>query len=261
MRHESIQGYARRSEFYKVEYQERRDVAFWLSQLSSGEEDILEIPCGVGRLTLDLAPRARHVTAVDIEPRMVEILRERASRRGLSKKIDAVVADLTTLELNSAFDLIVVPREALQLLPPADASKALSQLSRHLQWRGRLIVDLATFAEGCSGDPDYFDADAIGESWTPQWTRGLENGGALTRSVRIRRFADRHHFTFRYEVVSDGNERRVFEDDMVLYQYDAAWLSRHTPQDMNLQLSCSTHHELYPCNPGGRLIATFTAIE
>ena len=259
MRHESIQGYARRSEFYKVEYQERRDVAFWLSQLSSGDEDILEIPCGVGRLTLDLAPRARHVTAVDIEPRMIEVLRDRARRRGLSEKIDAVVADLTTLELNATFDLIAVPREALQLLPPADASRGLSQLARHLRRDGRLIVDLATFAEDCSGDPDYFDVNTIGETWTPQWTRGLESGGALTRSVRIRRFSDRHHFAFRYEVTSDGNEQRVFEDDMVLYQYDAAWLSRHTPQHM--KLSCSTDHELYPCNPGGRLIATFTAIE
>jgi len=46
--------------------------------------DLLEIGCGEGRITRDLAPRCRHVVAVDTDRRLVERAMERCSDRGVS---------------------------------------------------------------------------------------------------------------------------------------------------------------------------------
>jgi SAM-dependent methyltransferase len=256
---DGLSGYARRAALYDVEYRESRDVAFWLSQIRDGEDAVLEIPCGVGRLTFELARKAREVTAVDIEPQMVEILRCRVAERELTGRVHVRVGDLTSLSLGREFDLIVVPREALQLLPPADAAQALSRLVEHLLPGGRLIVDLATFADGCSGDPDYFDTEAVGDEWMPEWTRDLNDGRRLSRSLRIRSMADRMHVAFRYQIVDDDGGSTAFADEIVLYRYDATSLSRLVPADVDVRLLCDEDHELYECEPQARLIAVIRA--
>lgn len=254
-----VSGYARRAALYDVEYRESRDVAFWLSQIRDGEDSVLEIPCGVGRLTFDLARRAREVTAVDIEPHMVEMLRRRVEERDLIGRVHARVGDLTSLSLGQEFDLIVVPREALQLLPLADAARALSRLVEHLLPGGRLIVDLATFADGCSGDPDYFDEEAVGDEWMLQWTRDLHDGRRLSRSLRIRPMADRMHVAFRYQIADDDGGSTAFAEEIVLYRYDATSLSRLVPVNADIRLLCEADHELYECEPQARLIAVIRA--
>lgn len=40
------------------------------------EDEVVEVGCGVGRLTRTIAARARHVRALDVSPRMLELARE-----------------------------------------------------------------------------------------------------------------------------------------------------------------------------------------
>jgi tellurite methyltransferase len=69
----------------------------------------LDLACGAGRNALWLAEQGWSVTAVDGAPAAIEIVRKRASERGLT--VDARVADLENREYRmerSAWDLITI---------------------------------------------------------------------------------------------------------------------------------------------------------
>lgn len=69
----------------------------------------LDLACGAGRNSLWLAEQGWRVTAVDGAPAAIEILRNRASERGVT--VDAKVADLERGEYRiarSAWDLILI---------------------------------------------------------------------------------------------------------------------------------------------------------
>ncbi len=64
---------------------------------------VLEPGCGMGYFTLDLARMAGpdgRVVAVDLQPKMLDGLRRRARRAGLSEWIDVRLAEPTRLGLN-----------------------------------------------------------------------------------------------------------------------------------------------------------------
>jgi SAM-dependent methyltransferase len=69
----------------------------------------LDLACGTGRNALWLAEQGWNVAAVDGAPAAIEILRQRASEKGL--RVDARVADLESGEYRiepSAWDLIAI---------------------------------------------------------------------------------------------------------------------------------------------------------
>ena len=53
-----------------------------------GEPELwLDLGCGTGRMTLELAKRGRDMTGVDSSPEMLDVARTLAEERGLSDKI------------------------------------------------------------------------------------------------------------------------------------------------------------------------------
>jgi len=73
-----------RDEFFSSGERVIADLFHKYGGLLSGDECALEIGCGVGRLTIPLASRFRHVTAVDISPTMLQKLAANCSRLGLT---------------------------------------------------------------------------------------------------------------------------------------------------------------------------------
>jgi SAM-dependent methyltransferase len=229
-------GYARRAADYLIEYTEERDVPFLLSHVVEGVTDVLEAPCGAGRLTRHLLRKARSVTAIDLEPRMIESVKMLESE-GSTTRLHAIITDLVTLDLAARFDLAILPREALQLFEPGAARTVLGNMVAHLKPGGALLVDLATFGEPAGGDPDYFGADADGEAWSHDWTRTLPGGGQISRWSRVQRSLGSVEFTFRYERVAEPQEAEPqeiehYETEMRLHLYDAGWFLRNLPDDV-----------------------------
>lgn len=66
---------------------------------------ILDVGCGAGWLSLELARRGHHVTGIDIAAKRVEIAIETAAREGVS--IDYRTISLEELDLPNHFDVIV----------------------------------------------------------------------------------------------------------------------------------------------------------
>lgn len=236
-------GYARRAQFYRVEFCEKRDISFYLSQVQEGITKVLEIPCGAGRLTLELARKAGHVTAVDIEPRMLESLQIHLNASGLSEKVQCLLGNMTNIQFGPIFDLIIVPSEALQLVPKQEGKLVLACLAQNLKPGGLLIVDTATFSELQAGNPDYFDPATIGRAWINQWTRSLPGEGTLNRSVRASKDSEKIIFEFLYKLADDiSNSVHEFSERMTLYLYELHWFFENIPPDIS-EISVRSYYD------------------
>lgn len=198
--------------FYRVEYPESADHRF-LSRWASkpGVQSILEIPCGAGRNAEVLTSAGARLTAVDSSPAMVTQTARAIAGLPQSRRAASVVGDLRRLQLNELFDLIIVPREAFQLLgPDEDVEDALAGLSGHLRPGGILILDLANFdRKDCTTPgllPDYYSPTAPDGVLLFEWTRSVGEGVALSRRrIQNHISADFFNVTFYYDIIEDSS--------------------------------------------------------
>jgi len=108
---------------------------------------ILELAAGSGRLAIPLASAGHRVTAVDIDPAMLERARTAAQRAGDAAvgRLELVEADLLGLQLADAdtYRLAFIGLNSLFLLATREAqADAIRTLARHLAPGGLAIVDV-----------------------------------------------------------------------------------------------------------------------
>lgn len=204
-------GYAERAAFYEIDYPDSVELDRLRRLLSPAVRSVLEIPCGVGGITLQLLEPGRRWLAVDREPEMIRRLRERAAGHPGVDSLLAVVGDLRDLDLGEAFDLVVVQREAFQLLAREDAPAALRRLRAHLAPGAVLSIDLATFAPRESGSPlqpSYYDPTLPDGTIVDEWTRVLPSGEVLSRRRVQRHSPGAVEIEFLYDLRGDGSGER-----------------------------------------------------
>jgi 2-polyprenyl-3-methyl-5-hydroxy-6-metoxy-1,4-benzoquinol methylase len=100
--------------------------------------DILDVGCGVGRWSLQLAKRRNRVLGIDLSPRMVELAQGRARERGLD--CEFAVGDLISFELHRQFDLILAVTVLQHVTDDTDLRMAVHNLARHLKPSGSLVL-------------------------------------------------------------------------------------------------------------------------
>jgi SAM-dependent methyltransferase len=225
--------YSRRAAVYDVEYAEERDVGFILGLVGGAAPSVLEVPCGAGRLSLRIAPRAGRLTVVDLEPEMVARTVAALDRQGHGGRVSGRVADMRELRLEERFDLALIPREALQLLPPEEGRQALAAVAAHVAPGGRLAVDLATFRPGMGGDPDYYDPARTDGIWATDWTRNLPDGSQLVRQSAQHHEAASIRFELRYRVL--GGAAEDWTSGMRLHRYNRGWIDDARPDGMAVE--------------------------
>ncbi|MBO9625493.1 MAG: class I SAM-dependent methyltransferase [Microbacterium sp.] len=102
---------------------------------------ILELACGSGRLTLPLARLGREITALDSSPRMLNLLRARAT--GIAG-VRIVEADMSDLVLDGEFGLIVLATTSVTLLTPPQRARLLDGVRQRLSADGLFLVSVHT---------------------------------------------------------------------------------------------------------------------
>jgi SAM-dependent methyltransferase len=102
----------------------------------------LDVGCGAGLTTIDLAQRGLQVTAIDHVGAMVELAREEAEAAGVAGRVEASVRDAQSLPFADAgFELVV----AMGLIPRLGSPfAALCEIARVLKPDGTLIVSRET---------------------------------------------------------------------------------------------------------------------
>ena len=126
------------------------DVDFWIAVLRREQPHrVLELGCGTGRLTIELARLGRahgfQVTGVDREPRMLAraVARRRAAPTGIRAVLQFVAADLCQLPLRERFDVVLLPYGTAHHLAALDDQLAVwRDVRRLLTPQGLFAVDV-----------------------------------------------------------------------------------------------------------------------
>jgi len=99
--------------------------------------NVLEMGCGTGIVTVEIAPNVREMTGIDISPKMIARAQEKARRQNL-KNVTFKVLDASELPFpDHAFDVILLPN-LLHLVPQPE--KVIKESRRLLKPGGTLVT-------------------------------------------------------------------------------------------------------------------------
>lgn len=101
------------------------------------DDTVVDLGCGVGRITLDLARRVRSVTALDFSSQSVAILDRRIAESGVSN-VETAVADIRSVPLDSSRYTKALCCQVIQHIPTDEwRLEALREVRRILKPGGR----------------------------------------------------------------------------------------------------------------------------
>ena len=106
---------------------------------------VLDVGCGTGRVTAELAAAGHEVVGVDLSAPMLRLAERRraALPPEVAGRITLREADMMTLDLGREFALVVAPGRVFQFMLTTEAQRsALGALRRHLRPDGRLVLQL-----------------------------------------------------------------------------------------------------------------------
>src|SRR4029453_1717220 len=101
------------------------------------DDKVLDVACGPGLVACSLAPDARHVSGVDMTPRMIEEARATASRLAVAN-VTWIVGTATPLAFADASFSVVLTRYSFHHF--ADPAAALAEMFRVCRPGGRVVV-------------------------------------------------------------------------------------------------------------------------
>lgn len=107
----------------------------------------LDFGCGVGRLTLALAPHVSHITGIDISPAHLQHAVSRAEEMGVTNVSFQPIETIYEIELLSGFDLII-SLIVLQHNPPPVMVELLRMLLSRLNEGGTAVLQMPTYIVG-----------------------------------------------------------------------------------------------------------------
>jgi SAM-dependent methyltransferase len=127
-------------EFYNraIDLEQRLALGAWL-KVREGTR-VLDVGCGVGRWSRMLAARGARVLGIDLSPTMIAEARRRADLGGVGGRCRFAVADLSELELEERFELILGVTVLQHILDPGACRAALAAMAAHLGPRGRMVL-------------------------------------------------------------------------------------------------------------------------
>jgi len=117
------------------------DLPFYLNQLKTTGDPVLELACGTGRLTIPIAVAGYQIVGLDLTETMLELFRQKMESANV--EIDLVKADMRDFSLNRKFRTIIIPfNSLLHLCDLRSIEACFSCIKNHLHPDGRLMIDI-----------------------------------------------------------------------------------------------------------------------
>lgn len=128
----------------------KRQVDFVIQKLHlKGGEKVLDLACGYGRHSLELARRGFSVTGVDITPAYIQFAREEARRQGLQAGF--LCCDIREIRFDDEFDVVLNMADGAigYLENDEENRKIFSVAAKALKHGGRHFIDVmnASYAD------------------------------------------------------------------------------------------------------------------
>lgn len=143
-------------------------------------DDVLELGCCFGFLSLRLAAAGYRVTATDLTGGTVELLARMAPQLGAD--LDVLVADARAVARPDACADTVLAVHLIEHLPPAEGDEVVAEMLRLARRRAVIAVPFEDEASATWGHLRRFDLDslaAIGERTGRPYTVSEHHGGWL----------------------------------------------------------------------------------
>lgn len=175
------------ADLYDVYVQWDEDVPFFREICAGVTDEVLELMCGTGRLSIPLLQAGTRLCCVDYSAEMLEVFRRKLREHGLTAEVHE--ADVRELDLGRSFELILLPFHSFaDVADPEDRAQALARIRAHLTPGGRFVIALhnATFMvsrldgvrrQMC--DRALPDRDARLRVWFTGWPQAPGTGKAL----------------------------------------------------------------------------------
>lgn len=131
-------------EFYRLEMDDYlSDLPFYQTMIQPSDR-VLELGCGTGRITRQLAPFCQRITGIDSSPTMLDMARKIKPATHLQGvNIVYEQQDMLDFSFPSCFDVIIIPYNTLNLLSESTrVETSLTLCRKHLSPKGRLGVQL-----------------------------------------------------------------------------------------------------------------------
>ena len=136
------------AEYYDAEYAEtamlQQDVPFFMGQLPTRRQSILELCTGTARAAIPLAQAGHRVVGIDYDAALLEIATRKRDSVGLKpRELELIEADALTLDLNQKFDWVCIFFNTLLAFTTIEEQDQFMQVARkHLKPNGRFWIDI-----------------------------------------------------------------------------------------------------------------------
>jgi SAM-dependent methyltransferase len=175
-------------------------IAHWFPE---GAAHVLDIPCGEGRVALELARRGMSVTGLDQSPELLGDARAASAREGLD--VAWREGDMRELDDVAAFDAAVCWWGSFGYFDDADDPRFSARVARALRPGGTFVIDMN-----------------LAESLLPQWqSRGAFKAGEVwvieERSLDLETMRVEVDWTF----LADGEPAATRHSSIRLYTFRA----------------------------------------
>jgi 2-polyprenyl-3-methyl-5-hydroxy-6-metoxy-1,4-benzoquinol methylase len=124
---------------WSIDVTQRRALRALLDSIVPGTR-VLDVGCGVGRWSRELAQRGAVVTGVDLSENMLIEARRRTREAGLSGSCSFLCGDISQLNLEGDFDLILGVTVLQHVLDEARMRDSIVRLARRLRSGGRCVL-------------------------------------------------------------------------------------------------------------------------
>ena len=144
---EEYNQYKASAEFYDLDFTgtSYNDIEFYLGLLKPYYNEILELCCGTGRISIPFAQNGISVSALDFSKEMLSIFKTKLTDLGkeVSNRITLIESDMATFTLNKKFKCILIPFHSFQSLTDAfQISQTLKNIERHMANDGIFILNI-----------------------------------------------------------------------------------------------------------------------
>ena len=117
------------------------DIPFYLNETAGFEDEILELMCGTGRVSIPLLNSGRKLCCVDYSKGMLDSFRKKIIDKNYP--VQLIQMDVSMLALNKEFGLIILPFHSFSEILTTDLQfHTLKAIARHLKPNGLFICPL-----------------------------------------------------------------------------------------------------------------------
>ena len=154
------------------------DISFWVNQCKD-KNNILEIACGTGRITIPIVKSGKKVYALDYSSAMLDVLKEKMLESGYdNNNIELFCQDMRDMKFDMKFDIIIITSNSVNHLEKTeDFEKMLSCTYNLLNDGGLLVFDALRpkFKYLIRNTDEYYDHDEFTLSKTGETIKICEN--------------------------------------------------------------------------------------